>query len=179
MKNVYILAIRYTVFVALLLIGEAQSIGAQPAIGAVHAVFTYPSELSDREQSVAIGAISGGAGYRLSLEPEIDVANHVIGLKLVLRDARDGQDGDNLLYISPRWHGYQKFIFAAADFIYGPARSTYGKVREIRIDRLRLDVRINVSDVSVKPIVETPEKVGHFAFEKMKLQVDVHNLAHN
>jgi hypothetical protein len=64
----------------------------------------------------------------------------------------------------------QAFNFAGKDFIEGPERSAYGKVRTIRIPRLGLVVRITVLDTKVNTI-----STSDCQFELLKLQIVVDN----
>src|SRR5277367_4792617 len=55
--------------------------------------------------------------YTLSLEPDLDVHKHVIGVDLVLRDADEPKTNDNLLSPVTNWHGLQPYDFVASDLL--------------------------------------------------------------
>jgi len=160
---------------AMLVMGcVAQRTSAQPAISPVHAELRYPSNSHGEQGSIPVRKTSGQIAYALSLEPQTDAARHVIGLELVLHNAHAEKDGgDNLLYRSPLWHGYQSFIFAASDFVHGPEKSTYGRVRQFHLDRLRIDVRLEVSAATVAPVISAPSGPKCFEFGTFDLKVDL------
>jgi hypothetical protein len=111
--------------------------------------------------------------YVLSLEPEVDVGKHVIGIDLVLRDAKKPKAGENLLNPSGKWHGLQPYSFTARDLLDGADRSAFGAHRTITVTSEGLDIRIHVLDVSVNTLLD-----GTHQIDKLSLSISAENL-HN
>jgi hypothetical protein len=132
---------------------------------------TFPPRAGSEVSSVVLTLPGIKARHRLSLEPDFDVGKHVVGLDLVLRPLNASRHTRNLLEPTTRWHGYQKFIFAASDFANGADRSILGAVRDIPVTRLGLVVRIRVLDVKVVAVAEMVPGEPNFEFAGLKLRI--------
>ncbi len=64
------------------------------------------------------------------------------------------------------WHGYQKYMFAASDFVRGAEKSVYGRTRTIPVDSLHLTVRLDITQAKVSTISENQ-------FEELDVAVEI------
>lgn len=122
---------------------------------------------SHDHRSARIKSIDGSTAYYLSLEPDLDLGNHVVTVELVLRRPRDEA---NLLDPTGRRHGLQPYDFAANDLAQGGPKSVFGQNRTMRVDRLHLVVRVVVSGAVVHPIAS-----GNYQIDELTLNVEVDN----
>jgi len=113
------------------------------------------------------------AGFRLSLDPDYDIHHNITVLVLSLRHQSDSADASNLLDPTGRSHGYQSYIFAASDFVYGARQSLYGEKRTVILDQLGLHLRIDVSKASVEVIPERSMVEPTYRFNRLSVGVDV------
>jgi hypothetical protein len=109
--------------------------------------------------------------YTLSLEPELDVAKHVIGVDLVLRDADDPKTNENLLSPATNWHGLQPYDFVASDLLNGADRSGFGARRSIKVTSRELDIEIQILDVKLRALPGGTQEI-----DELKLAVSADNL---
>jgi hypothetical protein len=108
--------------------------------------------------------------YVLSLEPEIDVAKHVVGVDLVLRDAEKPKADENLLSPAGNWHGLQPYDFDATDAIHGAEGTVFGANRSIKVTNRQLNVVIHILDIRTRPLPDGTQEL-----ELLKLAVSVDN----
>ena len=114
--------------------------------------------------------------YILSLSPQFDVSRRVVVIELTIRRAHGKNNSSNLFDPTSKWHGYQKWIFAASDFASGAVKSVYGKQREIDLRQLGMEMQIDVTKVIVVPIGSTYSKAPCFRFAALKLEISVRNV---
>ncbi len=108
----------------------------------------------------------------LSFEPEYGPKNEIIGLDLVLVDAKKGQGLSDSNLLNPHnWHGLQPYDFLGKDLAQGPDKSSFGSHRELKLDGRKLLVRIDISSARVSPLPD-----GDYEFEQMELAITVDNL---
>ncbi len=143
MAMVQILAV-----VAAVLAMVGQGAEACPAVVKV----VYPAVGSSARLKV------GKACYPVDLELDANTKGTIANLDLVVH-GRGGRD-----WLETRWHGYQRDNFAASDFVKGPAQSTYGAVRVMRLKGERVTIRTVA--VEVVPLVG-----GTWAFKRLVLSV--------
>jgi hypothetical protein len=132
---------------------------------------SFSSQPSQSNLRVPINSSNGELAYWLSLEPNFDVKNQVVGLTLVLRRPRDGTHA-NRFDPTGRWHGLQKWIFAAGDFAQGVEKSAYGPRRTVALEWLGLGVDINVLSAIASP---SGGFSGDYKWDALELQVNVKN----
>jgi hypothetical protein len=109
--------------------------------------------------------------YILSLEPDLDVGRHVIGVDLVLRDADEPKTNENLLSPAKNWHGLQPYNFVASDLLSGADRSVFGARRSIKITSRELDIEIQIVDVKLTALPDGTREI-----DELKLAVSANNL---
>jgi len=109
--------------------------------------------------------------YVLFLEPQVDVGNHIIGIDLLLRDAKKPKVDENLLNPPGPWHGLQPYSFMAIDLLHGAGGSAFGAHRTVRVRRRRLDVGIQILEVRVSALSN-----GGYQVDELKLSVQVDNV---
>jgi len=132
----------------------------------------FSSQPSQSNFRVPLNFSNGELAYWLSLEPDF-IGKHVAGLTLVLRRPRDGIHA-NRLDPTGRWHGKQKWIFAAADFAQGIEKSLDGPQRTVAVEWLGLVVDINVLSAIASP---SDSFGGEYKWDALELQVSVKNVA--
>src|ERR1700687_3442041 len=71
------------------------------------------TQSSESRWSVPVQSSNGQVAYALSLQPEIDVGNHLVSAELVLRPAGNNAATSNLLQPRGNWHGLQPYMFPA------------------------------------------------------------------
>jgi hypothetical protein len=117
---------------------------------------------------------SGGKrAYVLSFEPEYGPKNEIIGLDLVLVDAKKGQGLSDSNLLNPQnWHGMQPYDFLGKDLAQGPDKSSFGSRRELKLDGRKLLVRIDISSARVSPLPH-----GDYEIDQLELAITVDNLS--
>jgi hypothetical protein len=143
---------------------------ARPRIVPLRATATFSSQFPENRWSVPIKSTDGRTVYVLSLEPDFDVAHHVVTLELVLRKPGDNADAPNLLDATGRRHGLQAYDFAADDLAQGVQKSAFGEKRTVSLRSLGLVVRIAVSKAAVSLI-----SAGNYQLDALDLQIEVDN----
>jgi len=115
--------------------------------------------------------------YELTLVPELDVGKHVVVLELVLhRPGRRNKDS-NLFDPTGRLFGYQRWDFAASDFVRGAQDSIYGDTRVINLPKLGMEMHVKVAAVSVEPTPPNSPESLPYQFKELTLQVTAQKLA--
>lgn len=109
--------------------------------------------------------------YILSLEPEVNVAKHVIGVDLVLRNAEKPKTDENLLSPAGNWHGLQPYNFVATDLMHGADRSVFGVRRSIKVTSRKLNVVIQILDEKISASPDGTQEI-----DVLKLAVSADNL---
>ena len=109
--------------------------------------------------------------YDLSLEPEVSVAKHVIGVDLVLRNAENPKADENLLRPAGNWHGLQPYNFVATDLMHGADKSVFGARRSIKVTSKKLTVAIQILDEKIRALPDGTQEI-----DDLKLAVSVDNL---
>jgi hypothetical protein len=135
----------------------------------VDLVFSINS--TDNQPFAKIKTADGKPAYILSLEPYRNVRGHLTGLELTLHRP-DKTDTVNLLEPAGMWHGLQGYDFPGADFAQGVEKSTFGEARTIPSKRLRLVVRITVTNAAVSKI-----SAEDYQFDKLNLRIEVGSLS--
>jgi hypothetical protein len=135
----------------------------------MHAQFSEPD--SARAWTDHLDSIANKKAYTLSLEPELDVGKHVVGVDLVLRDADEPKTSENLLSPSTNWHGLQPYNFVASDLLNGSDRSAFGSRRSIKITSRELDIEIQILDVTLRTLPDGTQEIG-----ELKLAISADNL---
>ncbi len=162
--------LRYTF--AILALGAGTLPGfavAKPKIVPFQTRMTFSSR-SRGHQSLRIKSIDGNTAYILSLEPDLDVGNHVVTVELVLQRPNDKAGASNLLDPTGKLHGLQSYDFAANDLAQGGPKSVFGQKRIVRVDRLHLVIRVVVSGAAVHPIASS-----NYQIDELTLNVEVDN----
>jgi hypothetical protein len=114
----------------------------------------------------------GKRAYKVSFEPEYGPKHEVIGLDLVLVDLQKGQRSSDLNLLNPHnWHGLQPYDFLGNDLAQGPASSTFGSHRELKLERTRLIVRMDISSVKVSLLPN-----GDYQIDRLELAITVDKL---
>ncbi len=108
--------------------------------------------------------------YLLELEPDFDVAHHVVDVELVLRGADKNGAASNLLDPTGHRHGLQAYDFAAADLAKGAQASAYGEKRTITLEKLGLVVSIVVAKAVVSPV-----STSDYQLDELDLDITVDN----
>ncbi len=155
----------------LLLLVAVTMTGAAPAhtVATFSVVLRYPRESRAPEASRVFR--SHGKTYRFRLRPESDVHDDLVGFALVLERASRSWRGSNLLDPTGRVHGYQKWTFAASDFVHGPGKSLGGITRTVNLPNLGLTVQIDVVRSAVKPTPATSDMPVNYRFTSLTLEV--------
>ena len=109
--------------------------------------------------------------YVLSLNPEVNVGKHVVGIDLVLRNAEESEARKNLLSPTGKWHGLQPYNFVASDLLHGAERSAFGARRSIKVTSGGLDIEIQVLDVKVGALPDGTQEI-----DELKLSIFADNL---
>jgi hypothetical protein len=109
--------------------------------------------------------------YVVSLEPEVNVAKHVIGVDLVLRNAEKPKTAENLLSPVGNWHGLQPYNFVATDLMHGADKSVFGACRSIKVINRKLNVVIRILDEKIRALPDGTQEI-----DVLKLAVSVDNL---
>src|ERR1700691_3397146 len=109
--------------------------------------------------------------YVLSLEPEVDVGKHVIGVDLFLRYAGEPKPGENLLSPAGNWQGLQPYNFVGSDLLHGSDRSVFGASRSIKVTSRELNIVIQILDVKVRTLSNGTQEI-----DDLKLSVSADNL---
>jgi hypothetical protein len=109
--------------------------------------------------------------YDLSLEPEVSVAKHVIGVDLVLRNADNLKTDENLLRPAGNWHGLQPYNFVATDLMHGADKSVFGLRRSIKVTTKKLTVVIQILDEKIRALPDGTQEI-----DDLKLAISVDNL---
>jgi hypothetical protein len=111
--------------------------------------------------------------YIFSLEPQVDVDKHIIGVDLVLRDAEKSKTDENLNLLNPpgNWHGLQPYNFMASDLLHGAEQSAFGKNRNIRVASRRLAISIQIMGVRVSTLPN-----GTHEIDELRLSLSADNL---
>lgn len=128
------------------------------------------SQLIGGRWSVPVKSSNGNVAYILSLEPEVDVGNHLVFVELVLRPAGKNAAKTNLLEPSGNWHGLQPFMFPANDFVDGVEKAAFGKTRKWTLKSLGLEVQVTVKEAKVRPIS------SDYQFDSLNLDIELSNL---
>jgi hypothetical protein len=131
---------------------------------------TFTARQPERRWSVPIRASDGHVAYILSLEPDFDVGGHVVTVELVLRRAAAKDDAPDLL--RGNLHGLQPPDFAANDLAHGVKDSVYGEKRTMSLTKLRLLLRVVVTDATVSP----NPTIGGYQLDRLTLHIEVDNL---
>lgn len=138
--------------------------------GVFRGVLGYTAGASKYPRALLLKSPTEG-NYRLSLIPEFDVRKHVVNLELFLERSDEKGNGQNLLDVTGRLHGYQPYYFAASDFARGAQKSTYGDVRVIDVPRLKLELRTKIIGVSVEPIDSDAPRPLSYQFDRLNLEI--------
>jgi hypothetical protein len=109
--------------------------------------------------------------YVFSLEPQLDVGNHIIGIDLLLRDAERPKSDENLLNPPRPWHGLQPYSFMASDLLHGAGGSAFGAHRTIRVRGRGLDVGIQILVARISALPD-----GAYQIDELKLSVTADNM---
>jgi hypothetical protein len=109
--------------------------------------------------------------YVFTLQPDLNAAKQVIGVDLVLRDARNPNTDDNLLSPAGNWHGLQQYNFVATDLKHGADKSVFGARRSIKVTRKKLTVVIQIQDEKIRALPDGTQEI-----DDLKLAVSVDNL---
>lgn len=143
---------------------------AQPRIVPLQTSAKFSTHVPKSRWTASIKSTDGSPAYVLSLEPDFDVAHHVVTLELVLRRAADQSNAPNLLDPTGGRHGLQAYDFAASDFARGVQKSEFGQNRTVRLQDLGLVMQITVSNVTVSPISNSGYQI-----EGLDLRIKVAN----
>ena len=143
---------------------------ANPRIVPLRTSARFSAQSAENRWSVPIKSTDGRTVYVLSLEPELDVGNHIAELELVLRRPSARNDAPNLLDPTGIWHGLQACDFPGRDLAQGVQKTVFGEKRTIHLKRLGLVVRIAVLKATVSPI-----SAGDFQIDALDLQIVVDN----
>jgi hypothetical protein len=137
-------------------------------IAPFHGTLEYSAATSTWPKLV-VKAANGSVGYVLTLKPEIDIHDDLVGINLILQPSHAKPEAANLLEPEYTWHGLQEYMFNASDFLEGPEHSVFGRVRHVAIKRCKLDVTFSVVKVKIKP-----ERDG-YVFDELAIGVSVEN----
>lgn len=140
-------------------------------IGSSNVTLAYSTQASQPSRSALLRSPRGTA-YQLTLVPDFDAGHHVVVLELFLRKPGKNTSSLNLLDPSGHVHGYQRYDFAASDFVNGAQKSRYGETRVVTLPRLGMEVLIKVTEVHVKPITENQVQGMEYQFGDLTLQIN-------
>ncbi len=163
--------------VAVCLLGASLSASAEPIISATMKV-EFSREATTKRWSRQIESTAGKPAYFLKLRPEYAVGHYLIGISLVLQDARRIEGDSNLLRPSGDWHGLQPYNFMAEDLSHGPQHSAFGSHRTI-INRERgIIVQIDILDArtSIRHDKNSAIPPDFPQLDELSLTVSVDNL---
>lgn len=130
----------------------SHQLGAQPRIVPVRTSASFSIDGADSPWSVKIKTADGRTAYALSVEPQRDVLNRVIGAELVLRRAHTRSNSSNLLEPTGNWHGLQAYDFPGRDLAQGTQKTAFGEQRTIVVKSLGLKVSIVLLNAKVSPL---------------------------
>jgi hypothetical protein len=134
------------------------------------AVLEYPPGRRSSLVSPAFRAPHGKA-YRFRLNPDRDINGHLIVFELSMEAASPASSPSNLLDLTGKLRGFQKWDFAAGDLAHGPAKSIYGSSRTIDLPNLGLEVQVKVVRVAVEPIPATSSMPADYRFTHLTLKI--------
>jgi len=138
------------------------------------AIIRYSLGQSVRPTAVQITSTKGVGAYVLSLKPNRDNDQDAVAFELVLRRIGAHADPQNLLYPpGEKWEGYQRWYFAAADFVHGAAKSIYGTRRVMNLTYVGMVVR---SDI-LKADVERIPGSALYKFDRLDIAIRVWAIA--
>jgi len=121
--------------------------------------------------SVPVKSSKGHVAYILSLEPEVDVGNHLVSAELVLRPAGENAAKANLLEPSGNWHGLQPYMFPANGFATGVAKAPFGETRKLTLKNLGVQVQVTITEAKVTPISS-----DGYQLDSLSLDIELSNL---
>jgi len=145
-------------------------------VGWSQTVLVY-SRQATLQKGSSLLKLPGGATYRISLIPELDVSKHVVVLDLVLQRAGIRRDDTNLLDSTGKLHGYQPYFFAASDFVHGAQKSVYGELRVIDLHQHGMEMHIKVAAVNVEPTLASSSQRPDYQFDNLTLEITTENRA--
>jgi hypothetical protein len=158
--------------IALIVFGAIPVPGTPGEIRPLHATAHFSKDSPATLWKAYVVTPEGKRVYKLSFEPEDGPKDEVIGLDLVLLDARNERTsaGSNLL--NPHnWHGLQPFDFLGKDLAQGADKSTFGAHRELKLEGKKLVVRIDIASARVNPLPN-----GDYKIDELELAIMVDNL---
>jgi hypothetical protein len=160
------------IFPVLFLLSTDSAFGSPEKILPFHSKAYFSRTSSAKPWHAYVLTSRGTPAYKLSFEREYDVNRKLVGINLLLTDAKKTGRSMNLLNPPQNWHGLQPHFFVASDLAQGPSQSVFGAHRTIKIESKGIVVQIDILNARVSPLTG-----GGFQIDDLQLSITVDNLS--